>query len=424
MGVGFLGINLVISGLFYAQIAPAATAMVVNTGAQLDMTDMSWAPMAAITWAWPLAILMWPIQIGINLAMLALRWTKTMNVDMWCVFVKSFIAMLIIRVTGNVALAFALASVQVVLELKMGDWISYLTHEYTGIPGITVPHLAALGCMLAAPVNAVLERIPGLNRIKTDPQTIRDRLGMFGEPMLIGWIIGLALGIAAGYQFREVVVLSVAAAAALVTMPMMARLFMESLAPVAEAATTFMRKRLPGREIFIGLDWPVLAGNPATYGAGLLAIPLMIGWMLFLPGNHTLIFGAIADWAWIISPIAVMMGGDILRILIASAVVLIPVYLWTSTYVGPIISGAASAVGQILPEGVNTLTWFGTPPLNMALLKIADLNLESVAWIAGVAVLFFLAWRLMPGWNNKAKERLIAAGQLTAAEVVAEAASD
>jgi galactitol-specific phosphotransferase system IIC component len=145
--------------------------------------------------------------------------------------------------------------------------------------------------------------------------------------------------------------------------------------------------------------------------------------MLFLPGNHTLIFGAIADWAWIISPIAVMMGGDILRILIVSGVVMIPVYLWTSTYVGPIISGAAAAVGQALPEGVNTLTWFGTPPLNWALLKIANLNLESVAWAVGVAVLFVLASRLMPRWNNKAKERLIAEGKIAPA-AVAEAASD
>ena len=411
IGVGLTGMLLVITGLFYAQIAPAATAMVQRSGIKLDMVDVAWGPMALITWAWPFAPLMWPIQIAINLVMLALGWTKTMNVDMWCVFVKAFVAALIGRVTGNIWLGFALASVEVVLELKMGDWIAHATHEYTGVPGITVPHLAALGCMLAAPINAILDRIPGLNKFKTDPQMLRDKLGMFGEPMIIGLIMGIALGVLAGFSFQKIVQLAIAAAAALVLMPMMARLFMESLAPLSEAATDFMRARFPGREIFIGLDWPVLAGNPATYAIGILAIPLMIGWMMIMPGNRTMIFGAIADWAWIISPIAVMLGGDIIRTLIVSAVILIPTYLWASTVVGPVITGLGQQVGIAMPKDAMMITWFGIPPLQAALLKIANLNVESIVYVAVIIALFLFAWRYMPTLDRRAKERLASAAE-------------
>jgi PTS system galactitol-specific IIC component len=404
-GVAFTGMLLVIVSLFYADIAPAASAMVDRFGLSLNTLDIGWTPAAAIAWAWPLAATMFGVQIAINLIMLAFNWTKCLNVDMWNVWVKAFGGALIVAMTDNYVLAYAIASIWIIVELKMGDWISYQTHEYINVPGITVPHSAALALAIAAPVDWLFTRIPGLDKIKTDPQGLRDRFGVFGEPMILGLIIGLLLGILAGYTFQQTLTLGVKAATALVVLPMMARLFMEGLAPISEAAGEFMKQRFPGREVFIGLDWPILAGNPATYAVGILCIPLMLLFVMVLPGNETLIFGSIADWAWMVSVVGVIVGGDIVRMILVS-LILIPSYLYAATYFGPAITQVAASVGSEIPEGASTITWFGTTPFFWMLAKIGELNAMSIVWLLATVGLLYATWKILTKREVEAKERL------------------
>jgi len=404
-GVAFTGMMLVIVSLFYADIAPAASAMVDRFGLKLDTLDIGWTPAAAIAWAWPLAATMFGVQILINLVMLAFNWTKCLNVDMWNVWQKAFAGAIIVALFNNYFLAYLIAAIWIIAELKFGDWISYQTHEYVNVPGITVPHSAVLGLAIAAPVDWLLTRIPGLDKIKADPQTLRDRFGIFGEPMILGLLIGLLLGIGAGYDIPKTLTLGVKAATALVVLPMMARLFMEGLAPISEAAGEFMKQRFPGREVFIGLDWPILAGNPATYAVGILAIPIMLLLVMVLPGNHTLIFGSIADWAWMVSVVGVMVGGDIVRMLLIS-LALIPAYLYTATYFGASITQVATQVGTTMPEGAAAITWFGTTPFFWMLAKIAEFNALSIVWALALAGLVYASWKILTKREKEAKVRL------------------
>jgi PTS system galactitol-specific IIC component len=223
--------------------------------------------------------------------------------------------------------------------------------------------------------------------------------------MILGLIIGLLLGIGAGYNVQQTLTLGVKAATALVVLPMMARLFMEGLAPISEAAGEFMKQRFPGREVFIGLDWPILAGNPATYAVGILAIPIMLLLVMVLPGNQTLIFGSIADWAWMVSVVGVMVGGDIVRMLLVS-LILIPSYLYTATYFGAGITQVATQVGSEIPEGATAITWFGTTPFFWMLAKIAEFNVLSIVWAIALVGLVFAAWKILTKREEEARARL------------------
>jgi len=408
MGVAFTGMMLVIVSLFYTIVAPAASKMVERLGLELSILDIGWTPSAAIAWAWPAAATMFAVQILINLVMLALGWTKTLNVDMWNVWQKAFIGALVVAVTGNYLLAYLVAAVWIIFELKFGDWSVYQVHEYVGVPGISIPHSEAMGLMITAPVDWVVSKIPGLNRIKADPQTLREKFGLLGENMIIGLILGLVIGVLAGYNLKDTLVLGINAATALVLLPMIARLFMEALAPISEAAGEFMKARFPGREFFIGLDWPILAGNPSTYAVGILAIPLLLVFCLILPGNKTLIFGSIADWAWMISSTGAIMGGDVVRMLLAS-LVLIPAYLWTATFAGPTITTVAQQISFQIPEGASTITWFGTNPLYMFEMKILEVlkgNFTGLIWLVVLAALVFFSRRILLGREREAAKRL------------------
>lgn len=69
LGVAFTGMNVVL-GFMFDTISPVASAFVEKTGIQLNIIDVGWSPMSAIAWAWPYALFMFPLQIGINLLML------------------------------------------------------------------------------------------------------------------------------------------------------------------------------------------------------------------------------------------------------------------------------------------------------------------------------------------------------------------
>jgi galactitol PTS system EIIC component len=408
MGVAFTGMMLVIVSLFYAQVAPAATAMVTRFGLSLDILDIGWTPAAAIAWAWPVAASMFAVQIVINLIMLALNWTKTLNVDMWNVWQKAFAGAIVVAITGSYPIAFAVAAIWIIAELKFGDWSAYMVQEYVGVPGISIPHSASLVLMIAGPLDDLISRIPGLKTVNADPRGLREKFGIFGESMIIGLIIGILLGLLAGYNLQQILTLGIAAATALMLLPMMARLFMEALAPISEAAGEFMKSRFPGREVLIGLDWPILAGNPATYAVGILCIPLLILFSVILPGNHTLIFGAIADWAWMVSVIGVITGGNIIRMIIISLFA-IPAYFYTATYFGQSITTVAQAAKFALPENAQAITWFGTTPFFLFVMKILEMNWMSILWAVALVGLVFWAWKYLSKINNAAKARLDAA---------------
>jgi len=79
LGVAFSGMGLLI-GYMMTSMGDAAASMATRTGFSLPAVDGGWPGMAAISWAWPYAFLMFPLTIGVNIVMLMLKQTKTVNV--------------------------------------------------------------------------------------------------------------------------------------------------------------------------------------------------------------------------------------------------------------------------------------------------------------------------------------------------------
>jgi PTS system galactitol-specific IIC component len=405
MGIAFTGILLIITYLIGAQVGPASQAMVKRTGIELSYLDIGWTPAAAIAWSWPIAVIMFPLQIIINIIMLAFGWTKTLNVDMWNVWVKAYLGGLAVQILGaNYLIIFTLAGIMVILELKLGDWTANMVQDYMGVPGISIPHSTVFGLLIAAPIDWVVSRIPGIGKIKADPETLRARFGFLGENMTLGLIMGLLLGILAGYDLKGIVQLGVVAAATLTLLPRIAVMFMEALAPLSEAAGEFMKKRFPGREFYIGLDWPILAGHPSTYAAGILFVPITLLLAVIIPGNKTLPFASLGD-PWLLSMIGVLVGGDLIRMVIAGIFV-IGAYILTATYFAPALTSFATAVGFQKPAGSSIITWIGTSPFNAVAVEIGKLNLASLLWAVILVGLVVIAYLVLKPRNTAARKRL------------------
>ena len=365
IGIGFTGINLVIN-LLTSSLGPASIALTERLGLNLTIIDIGWPAMSAISWAWVAAGLLIPVVLVINFIMLSLKLTKTMNVDLWNFWQFSFIGAAVTATSGSVMWGMVAASVAAVIALLLADYTQKYIENYFGMPGISFPHLTALGFMpLVIPLNWIFDRIPGINKLYASPDTIRKKFGIFGEPMIMGIIIGALLGILAGFGISEVLKLAIAMASVMFIMPKMVAILMEGLIPVSEAAREFMAKKFAGREIFIGLDAAVSLGEPSVIAVGLLMVPITIILAFIIPGNQLLPFADLAVIPFIVCLITAMSKGNVIRSLMISTIVMAIVLVF-ATNLAPAETIMAKTAGVTLPDGAtlignldraNLITW-------------------------------------------------------------------
>ncbi len=354
LGIAFTGMSMVI-GFMSNAVSPASEALAKNTGLNLPALDLGWTGAASITWSWSYAFVFFAVVLGVNFVMLILNWTKTLNVDMWNVWGKALTAYLVYFISGSLLAGFINAVVQVILELKMGDMFQRHIEDLTGIPLVTVTHLMNISAVLLLPINVIMDKIPFFNR-RADTKALKKKIGIFSENSVMGFLIGLGLGLAAAYGVSGSLNLAIQIATAMALFPMISKMFMQSLSPLADAMSEMMKKRFKDREVYIGLDWPVLAGRSEIWVTAILLVPVFIGYAIILPGNAVLPLAGIINYSIAVGGL-LLTGGNLVRMLIMG-VISMPIYLYAATYLTPILTGLADRTGAV--EGIQKgqqITW-------------------------------------------------------------------
>ncbi|MGG5316499.1 PTS galactitol transporter subunit IIC [Enterococcus sp. AZ072] len=381
-GVAFAGMNLVVDYML-GNITPAAKAFATNTGINLTSIDGGWTTGASITWAWKYAFLAFPVTILINILMLVFKLTKTLNVDMWNVWGKAFCAVMVTYISGNIYLAFLVVAIQVVVELKAGDIWGREIQELTGIPGVTLPHHMTLIACLLYPIDKLMDYIP-LFQKHVDVHTLKEKIGIFSENHVMGFIVGTALGLVGGYEVSDALVLGINAAAALTLFPMVSKLFMQALSPISDAISEYMRTRFKDRELYIGLDWPILAGSNEIWVLAILLIPFELLFAVILPGNQVLPFAGLINLSIVVA--AYLLGrGNIIRML-GYGIITTPVFLYIGTYFAPYITQLAQDTGAVNVEEGTMLAW---ATIENGEFKFAFANAMAGHWWG---ILLAIAW--------------------------------
>lgn len=394
LGIAFTGMSMVI-GFMSEAVSPASEALAKNTGINLPAIDLGWTVAASLTWSWTYAFVFFAVVIGVNFIMLMLNLTKTLNVDMWNVWGKALTAYLVYFVSGNLIAGFATAAIQVILELKMGDMFQRHIQDLTGIPLVTVTHLMNISAVLLLPLNVIMDKIPFLNK-KADTNSLKKKIGIFSENSVMGFLIGLGLGLAAAYGVSGSLNLAIQIATAMALFPMISKMFMQSLSPLADAMSEMMKKRFKDREVFIGLDWPVLAGRSEVWVTAILLVPVFIGYAIILPGNAVLPLAGIINYSIAVGGL-LLTGGNLTRMLILG-VVSMPIYLYSATYFTPILTEMAEKTGAVKGfEKGQQITWSSLEGPEFRIL-FAEMFSGNLAAIAGVFVfigLFVWLYRYM-----------------------------
>jgi PTS system galactitol-specific IIC component len=408
VGVGFIGINLAVK-LLVDTVGPQAMAFSSTLGLKLDVLDVGWPVGAAASFASPIALVLIPAIFTLNIAMLFMRATRTMDVDLWNYWHFIYAGGLVETLTGSRGLGVLAACLTAAVIFKLADWTAPAVEHHFGLKGVSLPHTETVNW---APLMYVLERleqrIPGFSRISLDPEGIRRRFGLLGEPMAMGALLGLLIGACGrfpalratgdwGSFIKETLLLSVTMAAVLVVLPKMVAILMEGLIPIAEGARELIQRRFPGRDIYIGLDAAVVIAHPSGMAVALLLVPISLALAMVLPGNRMLPFADLAVLAFYIIWAVACSRGNIVRGLLNGVLVVIAIL-----YIGSDLAALTTQLAQgagfkpAVAGASGYIEWsgiaLGSHVVPWIILRLFDVRSPKFIWAAAAAAIYGLCW--------------------------------
>ncbi|MBI9104696.1 MAG: PTS galactitol transporter subunit IIC [Spirochaetales bacterium] len=410
-GVGFIGLNLVI-GLLSSNIGPVSQSMVSRFGLQYDIIDVGWPACASIAFGSKISTLIIPAGILLNLLLIFTKVTKTINIDIWNYWHFAFVGGLVQWATGNIWYGLISALIFSAAMLYLADWTGPAIQQTMKLPGISIPHgFSAAPIPFAILINKIIDLIPGLRDVKGDPETVKKKFGLMGEPLIMGVVIGLVLsgvayiGVGPWTDWLgKMLSTGVSLGAVMVLMPRMVSLLMEGLIPLSDAARDFLQKKSGDREIYIGLDSAVIVGHPTAIATGLVMVPITLILAIILPGNKVIPFGDLAVLPFLVCMVIPIVKANVFRSIVISTVFMIP-SIYIMNFLAEGTTAAAVAADFALPEGANLVTSICDGGNWIPALFLALSNNFWIGNIAVVAVLAVLWWRLKKnpaGWHKLA----------------------
>ncbi|TET85617.1 MAG: PTS galactitol transporter subunit IIC [Anaerolineales bacterium] len=374
-GVGLAGLFLIVD-LIVAALQPATQGLADRLGVSLALVDVNWAD-CGIAWGWPgvAAVILGILVVNIVLVLLKLQ--KTIWTDVWSYWHGSALGGFIWALTGNVTYGV----VGAVVYLTLGAWMSDLTakryQDFNEMPGIGVPcGTTVQASLFAIPVVWVLDRIPGLKDWDASPEGIRARFGLVGEPVIMGAILGMIIGIAAGYNVQGILLLGMQVATMMLILPRMVSIIAEGLIPITQSVVQFMRERFKDRELFVAVDCAVLLGHPAVMASAVILFPLSVLLAAVLPGVDMLPIASLAVipfWAGAVVPYT---KGNVIKTVIVLLLFSIP-FMYFSTLTAGEHTAAYAKMGQFTEQigaGTQLASWdMGGDPLGTLILAIYKL---------------------------------------------------
>lgn len=374
IGIGFVGINLVIN-LLVTSLGPAAQQMVERFGLNLTVIDTGWPSAAALSFASPVAAILIPVCLGFNILLILLKATKTLDIDIWNYWHFIAAGATGYVVTGSWWVAILCTILYQFAVLYVADKTAPMVANFYGLQGISLPTgstaaFAPIGML----VGMVVSKIPGIKNLHADPDSIQKRFGIFGEPMMMGLILGCIIGLLAGYGPGDIFNTGISLGAVMLLLPRMVKILMEGLIPISESARSFLQKRYGDRDLYIGLDAALAVGHPAVLSTALILVPISLLLAVILPGNRVLPFGDLATIPFYVAFVVGFLRGNIVHSVLAGTVML-ALSLYMATNFAVVHTEMMAGAKFTMPEGATLISSLdmGGNLFNWLILKFSQL---------------------------------------------------
>lgn len=403
VGVGFVGLG-VVTALLTTNFNDPLKAICDLYHLQLNVFDMGWPAAASVAYNTAVGALIIPICLGINVLMLLTKTTSTLNIDLWNYWHFAFIGAVAYFVMGeSLAWGYFAAIVCYIITLVLADITATKFQKYYDLEGISIPQPFCQSFMpFAVVINKVLDKIPGFSRLDVDAEGLKRKFGVFGEPLLLGVIVGILIGVAAHFDVKMVLTLGVTMGAVMELIPRITKLFIDGLKPISVKAQEMVDKRLHGRKVHIGMSPALVIGHPTTLVVSILLIPTVLVVSVILPGNQFLPLASLAGMFYLFPIVLPYTKGNVVKTFIIGLVALI-FGLYFVTDMAPDFTLAANAVFEAtkdkaaqIPQGFTG----GALDFASSLIGWVIYKLTCYVRYVGPAILVLLTLALMV-YNHK-----------------------
>lgn len=394
LAVGFAGIFIVFS-YFVDTIKPAVQALTVVRGLNFPVLDVGWPPLAAITWGSPIAPVSIPLIIVINILMIATNTTKTIYIDMWNFWHLVLMGAFVLSVTENFILGLLAVTIITVYNIKMADWTAPHVEREEGLTGVTISPISVVGIVpFSVTMDYLYDRIPGFNRLVYNPEKSDSKIGLLSEPMIIGFIIGVLLGLASGYSIKNILQLGIQLAAVMFLLPKCGELIGKGIGPISRQLKQWIQQRFPKKEeLYVAINPEILMSNKSVMITGLILMPVALLIALVLPGNRVLPLGDLPNLISVMSVTVLISRGNVIRSVV-TGIPLVATFLLISTKMAGLITKLSAASGISFGAG-QQITAFtdGGNHVRFYLLTIFQGNWVAIGLIPVVLAMMYLSYR-------------------------------
>lgn len=408
-GVGLQGFMLLI-GAFTPIIMPVIKQMVHSTGINLPVLDLGWQTSAIIAYSSKIGLIFFAFAIIIQLVLFATKFTNIfLPSDLWLNYTYMIWGSMMYIGTKNIWLSMLFMIVILLYNILNIEVICKRWSRYYKYPNCTIISMHNTEVTLLLYVLDPIFNKLGINKLRFNPDKLKEKLGVFGEVGTIGLILGILIGILGNIKrldsmvaWGQITKLGIVLAALMMIFPKISQIFAQAFEPMADIVNKRLdNEKEKGREWYIGVDDATGYGEPATLITGTLLIPIMIFMALILPGNKTLPMVDLIALPFMVEALIAMTKGNMIKTIIVGGI-WYSLGLYMCSAIAPIYTQAAIAAGIALPAGAVMITSFNMMAQPIAGLMFLAFLSQNPILILGIIILYFILLVVV----KKNKERI------------------
>lgn len=362
-GVGLTGFNMLI-GAYLPQVAPIVNSMVINSNINLPIIDTGWQTSAIVAYSTQVGLIFVGVALVFQIFLFSIKWTNIfMPGDLWNNYNYMIWGSMCFFITKNISLSFGLMFVLNLYTLILAEVIQKRWATYYNYPNcvMTAPHHIE-AVPLAIFMEWLLNKL-GAHKIKWNPETLRTKLGIIGEPMMLGLFLGLILGVLGNSHrlntliaWGQIINVGISTAAVLAVFPKVAGIFASAFTSIIENSRKSATKNMKGdSEWYLAVNDAAGYGEPTTLLTGIMLIPLTLLSAFILPGNKVLPLVDLIAIPFVIEAFVCVHKGNIFKTLISGWIWMIAI-LYIGTAVAPYFTEVAISTGIPLEYSGATVT--------------------------------------------------------------------
>ncbi len=398
VGVGLMGMSFVTSA-FGDVLTPLIQRMVDASGIDKPGLDIGWQAVASVAYSTDIGMMFIGAGLLFQIAVWFLKITDIfMPSDLWNNYSISVWGSFLFLLCGNLPLAFALMFFVNLVTLLIAESVQKRWSTYYGYPNcaMTAPHHNGDAPMYLV-LNIIFSKL-GFDKIQANPAAIKKKIGFIGEPMYLGLIIGIILGVVGNLDrlntiegWGDVASVMVTCAAVMAIFPRIAGMFAAGFGALTEYSQKTLAKSKYGkdRQFIVAVNDALGYGEAATLTSALIVIPFAILIAFVLPGNVIIPLMVLPSLPYMVEIPTSLSNGNVVKTVVMALIVFCAKLLMASYWADTFTQVAAGTGFEAAVEAVAAGTYvigFIMSNCTAGLITMAFLTQNPLIIIAVVAL--------------------------------------